>query len=76
MLNVDDLLRGALTSPKEKNRAGLTRPGDIAGLLRAIEGYQGNITTKSALQLSALLFVRPGEPRRMEWKEPDLESRN
>lgn len=61
MLNVGDLLRGALPPPKEKNRAALTRPGDIAGLLRAIEGYQGNVTTKPALQLSALLFVRPVE---------------
>ena len=32
-------------------------------LLRAIEGYSGRPTTRLALQLSALLFVRPGELR-------------
>jgi integrase len=41
--------------------------------LRAIEGYEGGPLTKTALQLSALLFVRPGELRGAEWSELDLE---
>ena len=42
--------------------------------MRAIDGYEGNPLTRIALQLSALLFVRPGELRRAEWTEIDLES--
>jgi integrase len=42
-------------------------------LLRAIEGYSGQPTTRLALQLSALLFVRPGELRLARWKEIDFD---
>ena len=56
-------LRGALTNPKVKHRAAITEPTELGALLRAIEGYSGQPTTRLALQLSALLFVRPGELR-------------
>jgi hypothetical protein len=29
--------------------------------MRAIRGFDGQVTTKAALQLAALTFVRPGE---------------
>jgi integrase len=67
-------LRGALTTPKKKHRAAITEPGEIGALLRAIEGYSGQPTTRLALQLSALLFVRPGELRLARWKEIDFEN--
>lgn len=54
-------LRGALATRREKNHAALTNPDDIAALLRAIDGYSGNMVTKSALKL----------PR---WCSPALES--
>ncbi|MGN6209585.1 tyrosine-type recombinase/integrase [Asticcacaulis sp.] len=41
-------------------------------MLRAIDGYEGHPLTRIALQLSALLFVRPGELRRAEWSELDM----
>jgi integrase len=62
-------LRGALVSPKISHRAAITEPSELGALLRAIEGYNGQLTTKLALQLSALLFVRPGELRMARWKE-------
>jgi integrase len=37
--------------------------------LVAIDSYQGTPGVKAALQLSALLFQRPGEIRHMEWDE-------
>jgi integrase len=43
-------------------------------LLRAIDGYIGQPVTRFALQFAPLTFVRPGELRRAEWKEFDLES--
>jgi integrase len=66
-------LRGALTTPKVKHRAAITEAGELGALLRAIEGYSGQPTTRLALQLSALLFVRPGELRLAHWKEIDFE---
>jgi integrase len=66
-------LRGALTTPKVTHRAAVTDPNELGALLRVIEGYSGQPTTRLALELSALLFVRPGELRRARWKEIDLE---
>jgi integrase len=66
-------LRGALTTPKVNHRAAITEPSKLGALLRAIEGYSGQPTTRLALQLSALLFVRPGELRLARWKEIDFD---
>lgn len=67
-------LRGALTSPQVQHHAAITDPNELGGLLRAIEGYSGDPTTRAALKLSALLFVRPGELRHAEWSEFDLDA--
>jgi len=45
----------------------------VGELLRAIDGYHGNLITRYALQFAPLVFVRPGELRHAEWKEIDLE---
>jgi integrase len=66
-------LRGALTTPKVNHRAAITDPTELGALLRAIEGYSGQPTTRLALQLSALLFVRPGELRQARWNEIDFD---
>jgi integrase len=42
-------------------------------LLRALEGYSGAPTTRTALRLGPLLFARPGNLRAMEWAELDLD---
>jgi integrase len=68
-------LRGALKSPgAERHHAALTTPTEVGALMRALEGYQGYFVTKCALQLSPLLFVRPGELRNAEWTEVDFEA--
>jgi integrase len=41
--------------------------------MRAIDGYKGSFIVRCALRLSALTFVRPGELRKAEWSEFDLE---
>jgi integrase len=66
-------LRGALTAPRTRPRAAITSPEALGGLLRAIDGFEGQLTTKAALKLLALLFPRPGELRFAEWKEFDLD---
>lgn len=64
-------LRGALTARKPKHHAAILNPKMAGELLRAIDGYEGHPLTRLALQLSALLFVRPGEMRHAEWTEID-----
>ena len=66
-------LRGALTTPKVTHRAAIIDPVGIGGLVRAIDGYDGLLVTKLALRLAPLVFVRPGELRKAEWAELDLE---
>ena len=67
-------LRGALSTAPERHHAAITDPGELGGLLRAIEGYSGDPVTRAALKLSALLFVRPGELRHAEWAEINLDA--
>jgi integrase len=65
-------LAGALISPKVQHRAAITEPKAVGALLRAIDDLDGQPTTRAALQLIALTFVRPGELRHAEWKEFDI----
>lgn len=65
-------LRGALSKRKQKHHAAILEPAKAGEMLRAIDGYEGHPLTRIALQLSALLFVRPGELRRAEWSELDM----
>ena len=64
-------LRGAIPPSAPKNHAAITNPAEIGQLLRAIDGYVGSFVTRSALQLSPLVFLRPGELRQGEWAEID-----
>jgi len=66
-------LKGALPPKNKGHLAAITDPKEAAGLLRAIDGYQGSFIVKCALQLSSLFFVRPGELRSAEWSEFDLD---
>ena len=66
-------LRGALTTPTVKHRATIIEPSGIGALLRAIDGFDGQPTTRAALKLAPLVFVRPGELRHAEWKELDFD---
>ena len=66
-------LRGALKTKTKKHHAAITEPAQVGKLLLAIDAFQGTPTVKTALQLSALLFQRPGEIRAMEWVEINWE---
>lgn len=67
-------LRGALISPTVTPRAAITDPKALGGLLRAVDAFDGQPTTRAALKLMAMLFPRPGELRAAEWGEFDFES--
>jgi integrase len=66
------LLRGALTAPTVKHHNAITEPDKVGALLRAIDAFDGQPLTRLALKLTPHLFVRPGELRRAEWSEFDL----
>ncbi|MBL8574212.1 MAG: tyrosine-type recombinase/integrase [Hyphomicrobiaceae bacterium] len=65
-------LKGAIATPKVKHRAAILDPVQFGAMLRAINGFAGQPTTRAALQLLALLFVRPGELRQARWCEFNL----
>ena len=67
-------LRGALTAPQPKHYGAIIEAKRAGELLRAIDGYEGQVLTKLAMQLSANVFVRPGELRHAEWNEVDLDA--
>lgn len=62
-------LRGALATPVGTHFAAITDPKEVGKLMAAINEYRGTQTVKAALELSPLLFCRPGELRCLEWSE-------
>ncbi len=66
-------LRGALKTKAKKHYAAITDPVQVGKLLLAIDAFQGTPTVKTVLQLSPMLFQRPGEIRAMEWGEINWE---
>lgn len=67
-------LKGALSTVRQEHYAALTDPVEFAQLLRDIDGYRGEATTKAAMQLLALTFQRTKEVRFAEWAQFDLEA--
>lgn len=67
-------LRGALITPKTKHHAAILEPKALGGLLRAIEGHEGQPAVTIALRMAPHVFVRPGELRSAEWTEFDIEA--
>ena len=66
-------IRGALPPTKKRNWPAPKDPKEVAALLRTIDEYKGSFITICALKFHILTFVRPGELRRAEWAEIDLE---
>ncbi len=67
-------LRGALPPVKGEHFAATTEPKRVAEILRAMDGYEGTLTVRCALRLAPLVFVRPGELRKAEWSDIDLDA--
>lgn len=65
-------LKDALIRPTRVHRAAIIDPKAFGGLLTAIDGFEGQATTRIALKLLAILAQRPGELRCAEWSEFDF----
>lgn len=72
--NPADALRGALAPVQVKHHAAVIDPKRFGQLLRDIDGYSGGFVVHSALRLTPLLALRPGELRHLEWAEVHLDS--
>ncbi len=67
-------LKGAIPPAQGGHMAATTEPLRLAEILRAMDGYEGTLIVKCALRLAPLVFVRPGELRKAEWADFDLEA--
>ena len=67
-------LKGAIPNSKVNHMAAFTDPKEIAGLLRAIDGFTGTLTVQTALKIAPLVFVRPGELRKAKWADIDFKA--
>ncbi|MEQ6204335.1 integrase arm-type DNA-binding domain-containing protein [Sulfitobacter sp. HNIBRBA2951] len=65
-------LRDALIRPTRVHRAAITAPKALGQLMREIEYFDGQPTTRIGLQLLAILAQRPGEIRNAKWAEFDF----
>ncbi|MDE2367530.1 MAG: integrase arm-type DNA-binding domain-containing protein [Burkholderiales bacterium] len=66
-------LRDALKPVQSRHHAAIVDPLHAGKLLRDVMAYEGHPVTRAALKLSALLLLRPGELRHMEWSWIDLD---
>lgn len=67
-------LKDALKPVPTRHLAAIVDPVGTGKLLRDIYQYQGHPVTCAALKLSALLLLRPGELRHLEWAWIDFET--
>jgi integrase len=68
-------LKDALIPHRQKNFPAVTTPEDFAELLRAMDGYQGEYTTKAALEFTLLTFQRSQSIRLASWEQIDWANR-
>lgn len=66
-------MRDVLTKRESGHHAAITDPKKLAGLMRAIDDFDGSFMVKCALRIAPLIFARPGELRQMEWSEIDFD---
>lgn len=67
-------LKEALANPIKTHLAAVTEPKEVGPLLLVLDGYHGSPIVRAALKLAPLTFVRPGELRRAEWDEFDIQA--
>ena len=72
--NITEGLKARLQPYRGKNFAAILDPKRFGELMRAIKHYKGGVVVRVALQLSVLVYQRPGNLRMMEWSELDLEA--
>ena len=72
--NITEGLKARLQPYRGKNFAAILDPKRVGEMMRSIKYYKGGMVVRVALQLSPILYQRPGNLRMMEWAELDLET--
>ena len=67
-------LRDALQPVATRHHAAIVDPKGAGDLLRSMVDYHGHPITRAALALSAMLLLRPGELRQLEWVWLDFDT--
>ncbi len=67
-------IKKALKPHIKENLPAIIDPAQLAGLLRAMDGYQGGPIVRAALRLAPILFQRPGNLRTMRWADLNLDA--
>ena len=67
-------IKKALKPHIKENLPAIIDPAQLAGLLRAMAGYNGGPVVRAALKLAPILFQRPGNLRTMRWADLDLDA--
>ncbi|NBY25866.1 MAG: integrase, partial [Betaproteobacteria bacterium] len=67
-------IKKALKPHIKENLPAIIDPPQLAGLLRAMAGYNGGPVVRAALKLAPILFQRPGNLRTMRWGDLNLDS--
>ncbi|SEL37617.1 tyrosine-type recombinase/integrase [Pacificibacter marinus] len=68
-------LKDALIKPTRVHRAAITDPKAFGALLREVDAFEGQATTRIGLQLLTLTAQRPGEVRHAKWEEFDFQEK-
>jgi len=66
-------LKQVLKRPDPKNFSAITDPKRFGELLKACDKYAATPVVRAALKLAPMLLLRPGEFRKAEWSEIDLD---
>jgi integrase len=72
--NITEGLKARLKPYRGGNFAAILDPKRLGEMMRAIKAYKGGVIVRVALQLTPLVYQRPGNLRMMEWMELDLEA--
>ena len=72
--NITEGLKARLKPYRSKNFAAILDPKRLGEMMKAIKNYKGGAVVRVALQLTPLVFQRPGNLRMMEWSELDLDA--
>ena len=67
-------IKKALKPHIKENLPAIIDPAQLAGLLRAMDSYNGGPVVRAALRLAPILFQRPGNLRAMRWADLNLDA--
>lgn len=66
-------IKKALKAHTKRNHPAIVEPKALAELLRAMDAHKGGPVVRTALYIVPILFQRPGNLRRMRWRDVNLD---